>query len=58
MGRQIMQQDYTYAVARIRFRETALLSDADLLSLLSAKDAEAALIISVMLNKRILHIHL
>lgn len=38
-----MQQDYTYAVARIRFRETALLSDADLLSLLSAKDAEAAL---------------
>ena len=24
-----MQQDYTYAVARIRFRETKLLSDAD-----------------------------
>lgn len=38
-----MQQDYTYAVARIRFRETRLLSDADLLSLLSAKDTETAL---------------
>ena len=38
-----MQQDYTYAVARIRYRETALLSDADLLSLLSAKDIASAL---------------
>lgn len=38
-----MQQDYTYAVARIRFRETRLLSDADLTALLSAKDTAAAL---------------
>ena len=38
-----MQQDYTYAVARIRFRETRLLSDADLNSLLSARDIDAAL---------------
>ncbi len=38
-----MQQDYTYAVARIRFRETRLLNDADLLSLLAAKDAASAI---------------
>ena len=38
-----MQQDYTYAVARIRYRETRLLSDADLTSLLTAKDNEAAM---------------
>ena len=34
------QDDYTYAVARIRFRETKLLSDADIAALLSAKDVE------------------
>ena len=34
-----MQQDYTYAVARIRYRETRLLTDSDLNNLLSAKDA-------------------
>lgn len=38
-----MQQDYTYAVARIRYRETRLLSDADLQSLFSAKDVETVL---------------
>lgn len=38
-----MQQDYTYAVARIRFRETRLLNDGDLLSLLSAKDTPSAI---------------
>lgn len=38
-----MQQDYTYAVARIRFKETKLLSDADLDALLSAKTNEAAM---------------
>ena len=39
----MQQQDYIYAVARIRFKETKLLSDADLLSLLSAKDTDAAM---------------
>lgn len=39
----MQQDDYTYAVARIRYRETRLLSDSDLSSLLSAKDAEAVL---------------
>lgn len=38
-----MQQDYTYAVARIRFRETQLLTDSDLDSLLSSKDTDAVL---------------
>jgi len=38
-----MQQDYTYAVARIRYRENKLLSDADLNALLSAKDADAVM---------------
>lgn len=38
-----MQQDYTYAVARIRFRETKLLSDGDLDALLVSKDIEAAM---------------
>ena len=38
-----MQQDYTYAVARIRFRETQLLTDSDLDSLLAAKDIEAVM---------------
>ena len=38
-----MQQDYTYAVARVRFRETRLLSNADLNALLTAKDETAAL---------------
>lgn len=38
-----MQQDYTYAVARIRYRETALLSDADLSGLVSAKDTESVI---------------
>ncbi len=37
-----MQQDYTYAVARIRYRETRLLSDADLSQLVAAKDTDAA----------------
>ncbi|MBQ3416438.1 MAG: V-type ATPase subunit [Ruminococcus sp.] len=32
--------DYTYAVARIRFKETNLLSDSELEGLLSAKDAK------------------
>lgn len=36
-----MQQDYTYAVARIRYRETRLLSNSDLNSLLAAKDVSA-----------------
>lgn len=36
-----MQQDFTYAVARIRYRENKLLTDADLNTLLSAKDADA-----------------
>ena len=34
-----MQQDFTYAVARIRSHETRLLSDADLNGLMAAKDA-------------------
>lgn len=38
-----MQQDYTYAVARIRFRETKLLSDTDLHSLLASKDVDTML---------------
>lgn len=38
-----MQQDYTYAVARIRFRETKLLSDADLVSLMAAKDVDSCM---------------
>ena len=38
-----MQQDFTYAVARIRYRENKLLSDADLNALLSAKDADAVM---------------
>ena len=38
-----MQQDYTYAVARIRFRETKLLSDADIASLNAAPDEGAAM---------------
>lgn len=38
-----MQQEYTYAVARIRYRENKLLSDADLNALLSAKDADAVI---------------
>ncbi|MBQ9514661.1 MAG: V-type ATPase subunit [Ruminococcus sp.] len=38
-----MQQDYTYAVARIRFRENKLLSDADLSALLSAKDVDSVI---------------
>ena len=38
-----MQQDYTYAVARVRYRENKLLSNADLNALLSAKDADAAI---------------
>jgi V/A-type H+-transporting ATPase subunit C len=33
-----MPQDFTYAVARIRFKETRLLSDGDLAQLLNAKD--------------------
>lgn len=36
-----MQQDYTYAVARIRYRETKLLSDADLGSLMASKDVDS-----------------
>ena len=36
-----MQQEYTYAVARIRYRENKLLSDADLNGLLSAKDVQS-----------------
>ena len=38
-----MQQDFTYAVARIRYRENKLLTDADLSTLLSAKDADAVI---------------
>ncbi|MBQ3266259.1 MAG: V-type ATPase subunit [Ruminococcus sp.] len=38
-----MEQDYTYAVARIRFRETKLLSDADIGSLLAAGDTAAVM---------------
>ena len=38
-----MQQDYTYAVARIRFKETQLLSDSDIDALLSSKDTEAVM---------------
>ncbi len=36
----MQQDDYTYAVARIRFKETKLLSDADLDALLGAKDTD------------------
>ena len=38
-----MQQDYTYAVARIRFRETQLLTDADLSQMLAGPDVESVL---------------
>ena len=38
-----MQQDFTYAVARIRFRETKLLSDTDLNALLLSSDADAVM---------------
>ena len=38
-----MQQDFTYAVARIRFKETQLLSDSDLDRLLAAKDTDEAM---------------
>ena len=38
-----MQQDFTYAVARIRFRETKLLSDADLGALIASKDIESVM---------------
>ena len=38
-----MQQDFTYAVARIRYRENKLLNDADLNTLLSAKNADAVI---------------
>ena len=39
----MQQDDYTYAVARIRFKETKLLSDADLGALLSAGDIDAVM---------------
>ena len=38
-----MQQDYTYAVARIRSHETRLLSDADLNGLMAAKDVSTVM---------------
>ena len=38
-----MQQDCTYAVARIRFRETKLLSDTDLNALLMSSDVDAVM---------------
>ena len=38
-----MQQDFTYAVARIRFRETKLLSDTALNALLMSSDADAVM---------------
>lgn len=38
-----MQQDYTYAVARIRYRESRLLTNGDLNGLLSAKDTAAVM---------------
>ncbi|WP_405357043.1 V0D/AC39 family V-type ATPase subunit [Ruminococcus sp.] len=38
-----MQQDFTYAVARIRFRETKLLSDTDLNALLMSSDADTVM---------------
>ena len=37
-----MQQEYTYAVARIRYRESRLLTNGDLNGLLSAKDVASA----------------
>lgn len=37
-----MQQEYTYAVARIRYRESRLLTNGDLNRLLSAKDVASA----------------
>ncbi len=43
MKKKPKQQEYTYAVARIRFKETKLLSDADLASLLAAKDTDAVM---------------
>lgn len=39
----MQQQDFTYAVARIRFKETKLLSDADLDALLLSKDVDAVM---------------
>ena len=38
-----MQQEYTYAVARIRYRESRLLTDSDLSGLLASKDAAAVM---------------
>ena len=38
-----MQQEYTYAVARIRYRESRLLSNSDLNALLSSKDVASAI---------------
>lgn len=38
-----MQQDFTYAVARIRYRETKLLSDTDLNALLMSSDVDAVM---------------
>lgn len=38
-----MQQDFTYAVARIRFRETKLLSDTDLNALLMSANVDAVM---------------
>lgn len=38
-----MQQDYTYAVARIRYRESRLLTNGDLNGFLTAKDAAAVI---------------
>lgn len=38
-----MQQDYTYAVARVRYRETQLLTDTDLAQLLTANSTEAVI---------------
>ena len=39
----MQQNDYTYAVARIRFRETKLLSDADINGLLLSQDVDAVM---------------
>lgn len=38
-----MQQEYTYAVARIRYRESRLLTNADLNGLLSSRDAASVI---------------
>ncbi len=37
------QNDYTYAVARVRFKETQLLSDSDLYQLLSQRDVDTCI---------------